>query len=61
MSGSRSHDFAGLQHDFARVKRLAGGMSWAHARATTTHGAGIGVKQLFPCEVFDNSGTERLE
>ena len=61
MGGSRSHYFTALQHNFAWVKWLTCCMCWAHAGATSAHGAGIKVKQLFPCEIFDNVCTKRFK
>ena len=52
------HDLAGFENDLARVERLAGGVGWAHAGAATAHGAGVGVEELFPGELFDLGDTE---
>ena len=55
------HHLADLEHDLARVERLAGGVRRAHARAAAAHRAGVGVEQLLPREVLDDGRAERLE
>ena len=55
------HHVADLQHDLARVERLAGGVRRADARAAAAHRAGVGVEQLLPREVLDHVGAEGLE
>ena len=60
VAGGRHH-LAGLEHDLARVERLAGGVGRAHARAAAAHRAGVGVEQLLPREVLDHRRAERLQ
>ena len=55
----RGHDLAGLQHDLARVERLAGGVRRADAGAAAAHRAGVGVEQLLPGEVLDHRRRRR--
>ena len=57
----RGHHLADLQHDLARVERLAGRVRGAHRRAASADRARVGVEQLLPGEVLDLHGAERLE
>ena len=57
----RGHDLPDLQHDLARVERLAGGVRRAHGRAAATDRARVGVEELLPGEVLDLRCAERLE
>ena len=57
----RGHHLADLQHDLARVERLAGGVGRAHRRAASAHRARVGVEQLLPGEVLDRRRAEALE
>ena len=52
------HHLAGLEHDLARVERLAGGVRRADAGAPAAHRAGVGVEQLLPREVLDDRRAE---
>ena len=55
------HHLADLQHDLARVERLAGRVRGAHRRAAAADGARVGVEELLPGEVLDRRRAERLE
>ena len=57
----RGHHLADLQHDLARVERLAGRVRGAHRRAASADRARVGVEQLLPREVLDLHGAEGLE
>ena len=57
----RGHHLADLQHDLARVERLAGRVRRAHRRAAAADRARVGVEQLLPGEVLDRRRAERLE
>ena len=57
----RGHHLADLQHDLARVERLAGRVRRAHRGAATADRARVGVEELLPGEVLDGRRAERLE